>query len=179
MLVPLIIACVAIGIFVAYNIILICMYGIPQSLSHTFYYLEEHGHWGWWFTFMMWIVNIMLAAPWVMINNGICNWAIYLCFLPIITNLSLLVSSYAANARKNETLKTIHLVGARIAAVTGVLWVCICCWKIMYVFAIWAVLLLILALVTKTLKFGRDFWIEWLAFGPVFTAIIWEGILLL
>ena len=173
----LILASIAIGIFVVYNIVLCCMYGIPQSLSHTFYYLEEHGHWGWWFTFMMWIVNLMLIYPWFMINNGICDWTIYLCFLPLLTNISLLVSSYAANARENATLRTIHLVGARVAAVTGVLWVCICCWKIMWLFAAWALLLGAIAHLTKTAKFGRDFWIEWLAFGPVFTAIIWQAIL--
>ena len=176
-MVSLILACVAIGIFVAYNLILIGMYGVPQSLSHTFYYLEGHGHWGWWFTFMMWIVNLLLVVPWTIINHNINSWTCYLDFLPIATCVCLLMSSYAANARASETLKKVHLIGARIAAVTGALWICICCWQIMYVFAIWAVLLAILAFATKTAKFGRDFWIEWLAFGPVFTAIIWEGVL--
>ena len=65
-----ILSSIAILIFTVYNIVLIKMYGVPQSLSHTFYYLEEHNHYGWWFTFMMWIVNLMLLVPWALIKNG-------------------------------------------------------------------------------------------------------------
>lgn len=173
----LILCSIAILIFTVYNIVLIKMYGVPQSLSHTFYYLEEHGHWGWWFTFMMWVVNLMLLVPWALINNGICDWSKYLCFLPILTNLSLLVSSYAANARKNETLKIVHLTGARVAAVTAILWICICCWKYMWVIPLWILICGALAHGTKSAKFGRDFWIEWVAFGPTFTCILLEAIL--
>ena len=176
-MVNLILACIAVGIFTAYNIILMCMYGVPQSLSHTYYYLIEHGHYGRWFTFMIWIVCLLLVVPWTIISNGICSWSIYFCFLPVITCAALLLSSYAGNARKSELLKILHLTGARVAAVTALLWICICCWQIMWVIPAWALICGALAHLTKTAKFGRDFWIEWVAFGPTFTAIIWEGIL--
>ena len=177
MLIPLILACVAISIFVVYNIVLICMYGIPQSLSHTFYYLKEDGKWPWIFTIMMWVVCGMLIWPWIIINEGISSWSHYLDFLPFITCASLLFSSLAGNARDNETTKQVHLIGARIAAAAAILWICICCWKIMYVIPIWILICGILAHGTKTAKFARDYWIEWVAFGPTFTAIIVEGIL--
>ena len=173
----LIIASVAIAIFVAYNIILIAMYGVPQSLSHTFYYLKEHGHSGWWFTAMMWIVCGLLIAPWITINHGISDWSHYLDCLPFLTCAALLFSSLAGNARDNETTKQVHLIGARFAAVTAILWICVCCWKIMYVIPILILLIGAIAHLTKTAKFGRDYWIEWVAFGPTFTAIIWEAIL--
>ena len=176
-MVNLILASIAISIFIAYNIILICMYGVPQSLSHTFYYLKEHGKWPWWFTIMMWTVCILLLFSWIPINNGISEWSHYLTFLPAITCISLMFSSLAGNARDNETTKMVHLVCARISAVTAILWICICCWKIMYVIPIWIGIILLIAWLTKTWKFGRDYWIEWFAFGPTFTAIIIEAIL--
>lgn len=173
----LILSSIAISIFIAYNIILICMYGVPQSLSHTFYYLEEHGHSGWWFTAMMWLVCCLLVGPWMNITLYISDWSHYFTFLPFLTCAALLFSSLAGNARDNETTKMVHLVGARIAAATAILWICIVCWKIMWVIPIWIIICGILAHSTKTAKFARDYWIEWVAFGSAFTTIIIEGVL--
>lgn len=176
-LTALIISSVAIAIFVIYNIILIAMYGVPQSLSHTFYYLKEDGKWPWVFTIMMWVVCILLLISWIPINIGISSWSHYLTFLPALTCISLLFSSLAGNARDNETTKQVHLIGARVAAATAIIWICSVCWQIMWVIPVWIALCGILAHATKTAKFGRDYWIEWVAFGPTFSAILIEGIM--
>lgn len=65
----LILACIAIGIFIAYNAVMIGLFGIPSSLSNTYYLLNNK--WpnsGWAFTAMMWVVCGLLIAPWIEVS---------------------------------------------------------------------------------------------------------------
>ena len=79
-------ACMGVGIFIIYNIIMMCLFGMPASLSNTYYYLNQKcpGA-GWAFTAMMWIVCGLLIAPWLEVTEVISSWSQYLTVLPFLT----------------------------------------------------------------------------------------------
>lgn len=178
MLTPLIIASVAIGIFIIYNIVMLCLFGMPASLSNTYYYLNNR--WpgsGLAFTIMMEVVSLLLVYPWIIINNAISPWSMYLGFLVFLTCVCLMFVGIAPNFRTEKAIENVHMWGAKLAAVFAILWICIVCWHIMYIIPIWIGLCWLIAWLTKTMKSGRDWWWEMCAFGPTFTAIITECIL--
>jgi len=171
----LILACIAIGIFIAYNVVMMCLFGMPASLSNTYYYLNNR--WpgsGWAFTAMMWIVCGLLIAPWIEVTQVISSWSQYLTVLPFATVVTLLFVGTAPNFRDGGLPHDVHMTCAKLAAVFALLWVAVVCWKIMYVIPAWILLCGGIAHLTKTAKSGRDWWWEMAAFGPTFTAILVE-----
>lgn len=173
----LVLALVSLTIFVVYNAILIKMYGVPISLSHTFYYLQEHGHWGGWFTVMMWFMSGTLIAPWIEVGNVITTWSQYLNILPFLTCACLLFVATAANARDGGVITGVHMWCAKLSAVFALLWIFIVCYKICYIVPAWVLLIGGIAHWTKTAKKARDYWLEMVAFGSVFTVVITEIII--
>ena len=174
----LILACIAIGIFIAYNAVMIGLFGIPSSLSNTYYLLNNK--WpnsGWAFTAMMWVVCGLLIVPWIEVSQVISSWSQYLTVFPFATVACLLFVATAPNFRDGGLPESVHMTCAKLAAVFALLWVAIVCWKIMYIIPIWVLVLGAIAHATKTAKSGRDWWLEMCAFGPTFTAIIVECIL--
>ena len=177
-LTALVIASIAITIFIIYNAIMIHIFGMPSSLSNTYYYLNKK--WsgaGWAFTIMMLVVAGMLMVPWISINAGISYWSHYLGFLPFLTCCCIIFVGFAPNFRTEDVVCGMHMWSAKLAAVFALLWVCVCCWKIMYILPIWVLVCGGIAHLTKTADSGRDWWLEMCAFGPTFTAIITEGIM--
>lgn len=178
MSIQLILACIAIGIFIAYNVVMFCLFGMPASLSNTYYYLNNR--WpgaGWAFTIMMWVVSFMLIWPWISVSNCVSEWSHYLSFLPFLTCAMLVFVAAAPNFRTDKGIENVHMWCAKLSAVFAILWICIVCWKIMYIIPIWALVLGGIAHATKTAKSGRDWYVEMIAFGSTFTAIIVELIL--
>lgn len=178
MITPLVIASCSIGLFVIYNIVMICLFGMPASLSNTFYYLNNH--WpssGIVFTLMMEVVSCSLIYPWIIISNVVSPWSHYLSFLAFLTCACLMFVGVAPNFRTEKGIENVHMWCAKLAAVFALLWVTVVCWKIMYVIPIWLGICWLIAWLTKTMKSGRDWWWEMCAFLPTFTAIIVELIL--
>lgn len=175
----LILACIAIGIFVAYNAVVIRIFGVPSSLSNTFYLWRDKlgKSAGWIFTGVLWLVCFLLIAPWIEVNQVISEWSNYLTVLPFLTVVMLLFVGTAPNFRDEELPRKVHMTCAALTAVFALLWVAVVCWKIMYVIPAWLLLCGGVAYLTKTAKSGRDWWLEMVAFGSTFTAIIVELIL--
>lgn len=174
----LIISSIGILLFIIYNIVMFILFGMPASLSNTYYYLNDKKKGaGWAFTAMMWTVSGLLIGPWIDITNNISSWSQYLTVLPFLTCACLLFVATAPNFRDGGLPNSVHMTCAKLAAVFALLWVCVVCWKIMYIVPIWILLLGGIAHLTKTAKSGRDWWVEMCAFGPTFTAIIIEEIL--
>lgn len=171
----LILASVGILLFIIYNIVAISLFGMPSSLSNTYYYFNNK--WpnsGWAFTAMMWTVCGLLIAPWMEVTQVISSWSQYLSILPFATVGTLLFVGTAPNFRDGGLPHDVHMTCAKLAAVFALLWVAVVCWKIMYIIPAWILLCGGIAHLTKTAKSGRDWWLEMCAFGPTFTAIITE-----
>ncbi len=171
----LILASVGILLFIIYNIVAISLFGIPSSLSNTYYLLNNK--WpnsGWAFTAMMWTMCGLLIAPWMEVTQVISPWSQYLSILPFATDGTLLFVGTATNFRDGGLPHDVHMTCAKLAAVFALLWVAVVCWKIMYIIPAWILLCGGIAHLTKTAKSGRDWWLEMCAFGPTFTAIVVE-----
>lgn len=176
-----ILACIAIGIFIAYNVVVnILIKRLPYSLSGTYYLLNDK--WkgsGIAFSIMMITVFLLLIAPWMWLSGAISTLGSYLTILPFITCGCMCFVGIAPNIKTSERIKKIHIISAAVGAATALLWVLIVCWKIAYIFPIWILVCGGIAHLTKTAKSSRDYWLELVAFGTVFTAIIIEFIMLL
>lgn len=171
----LILSCVAIAIFIAYNVVAMILFGMPASLSNTYYYLNKR--WpgsGWAFTIMMWIVCGLLFYPMIHVTNGISEWSHYLGFLPFLMLSCLIFVGTAPNFRTEKGIEAVHMWCAKLAAVFAILWICIPCWKIMYILPICIGLCWLIAWLTKTMKTGRDWWWEMCAFSATFVTLIVE-----
>lgn len=171
----LILASVAIGIFIIYNIVMFCLFGMPASLSNTYYYLNNR--WpgsGWAFTLMMIVASGLLVYPWIHVSYQISDWSHYLGFLPFMACSMLIFVSIAPNFRTEKGIESVHMWCAKLSAVFALVWSAVACWKIAYIIPLWIGLCWLIAWLTKTMKSGRDWWWEMCAFGPTFTAIITE-----
>ena len=169
---------IAIGIFIGYNIATLVAFGLPCSLSYTYYQFEKVKKGGGKiFTAMMILVFGLLIYPWMSITTMISSWSQYLTVLPFICCGCMMFVGIAPNIQQSKRIEKIHIISAAIGAIAALLWFCIVCWKIMYVFPIWVLICGGIAHLTKTAKSCRDYWLELTAFGTVFTAIIVEMIL--
>ena len=174
-MVQLILACAAIGIFIAYNAVMMGLFGMPASLSNTYYYLNNR--WpgsGIAFQIMMFVISCLLLYPWIYAGTIISSWSVYLGILPFATCVLLMFVAAAPNFRQDFYTCETHMICAKTAAGTALAWVAAACWQIAYIIPAWLGLCWFIAWVTKTMKSGKDWWWEMCAFGPTFTAIITE-----
>lgn len=174
----LILVCIALAIFIAYNATMFGLFGPLASLSNTYYYMNNRWpHSGWVFTAMMWIVFGMIMPAWLEVNQIISEWSQYLTILPFASAACLLFVATAPNFRDGGLPETVHMTCAKLAAVFSLLWFCIVCWKIMYIFPICTGLCWLIAWLTGTMKSMRDWWWEMCAFSTIFAGLITETIL--
>lgn len=174
-----ILACIAIGIFIAYNIVTTSLLGkLPYSISGTYYLLnEKYKGSGIAFSIMIISVFLLLLYPWMYITVGISSWSQYLCILPFICSVGCIFVGCTPNIRTSKRIEKIHTISALVSAISALLWVCIVCWKIAYILPICILLFGSIAHLTKTAKSSRDWWLEMCVFVSTFTAIIIEGLL--
>lgn len=174
-MIQLILACIAISLFIAYNATTIGIFGLPCSLSNTYYMLNEK--WkgsGIAFTIMMISMAALLLYPWMYVTFVISSWSMYLGILPFLTCVLIMFVGAAPQFRQDKYTEETHYAGAFGAAGCALLWVCIVCWQIAYIIPIWILVCGGIAHLTKTARSSRDWLLEMCAFGPTFTAIIAE-----
>lgn len=175
--VGLILTCIAFLLFIVYNSIAIGFFGIPWSMSKTYYlYEEKKKGLGIVFTIFMWLMGFTMIPGWLIISDAMGPWESYLTFLAFITGTCIVFVGTAPRYRE-ETEGMVHMTAARICAVTALLWDFVACWRIGWVPVCGAVIPAIVATTTKTWKEDRDYWLEMLAFGATFATIITEGVL--
>ena len=177
-MIEIILACFAIGFFIGYNIAILVTFGLPCSLSYTYYCLNSkvEGS-GVAFTVMMIVVFGLLIYPWMYITTCISTWSQYLTILPFISCAGCMFVGVAPNIQQSKRIEKIHIISALVAAIAAILWICVVCYKIAYILPIWIVVMGIIAHITKTAKVSRDYWCEMAIFGTTFTCIIIELIL--
>lgn len=177
----LILASVAILIFVVYNIVAISKFGIPSSLSVTFYLWNGvKNNLGYIFTLMMYCVVFTLMPSWIEITEVITPWSHYLTVLPFFAAASIAFVGTAPAFRSCELENKVHVVSAGLAAAFSILWCCVVCYQIAW-YVIPSSLLLVwaTALITKTHKTAATYWWEMVAFLSTFVTIIIECVNLL
>ena len=165
----------AVGLFIGYNIGVLIRFGLPCSLSYTYYLFEdvEKGR-GKLFSAMMIAVFGLLIYPWMSLTTVISSWSQYLTILPFICCGCMMFVGIAPNIQQSKQIEKIHIISALVGAIAAMLWVCVVCWKLMWLIPAWGLVIGGIAHLTKTAKSSRDYWFEMVAFGSTFTAILVE-----
>lgn len=176
MLTCLILAVVAIAIFVAYNSAVILKFGIPSSLSASFYLWNGlKKNLGYIFTGMMFTVAFLLMPSWLEITEIVSSWSKYLTALPFFAGASIAFVGAAPAFRDCTIENKVHMVSASMAAVFALLWCLVVCYSVGWIFVLASLAIVwIVAFATKTQKSGSTYWWEMVAFLATFSTIIYE-----
>ena len=152
--------------FVIYNVVTLSLFGVPKSLSMTYYLFknanESLRHL---FPSMMVILAMLLAPCWLEVSEG--SDYQFAAFLSIVGVLFVGMSPAFMNGSLENT---VHNVSAYLCAAFAMLWI-ILVTPYWYVIVITAVVVTSLAILTKTLKTSYIYWLEMIAFVSTFTAL--------
>lgn len=156
---------VATCIYVVYNAIAIAIFGVPESLSNTYYLWKEKNGKGWLFCLMMYIVVALMMPAWITISEG-SNFQ----FLAFLAPASLMFVGTAPRFKDFSLENKVHTYSAYLAAACSLLWVGL-------VTPYWWVILIWLGLISGVLAITKTYscliyWLETIAFGATFTSTI-------
>ena len=165
-------------LFIAYNIGIVSKFGIPPSLSQSYYLLNGvKKNLGFLFTGMMLTMAFTLLPAWLELGEVISTWSSHLNPLVFFTCAAICFVGAAPAFRANKLEGTVHEVAAKVAAACSMIWCLAICWKIMYVPLGVAGLIAAVGAITKTWKSASVYWLEMMAFGATFITVIVELIL--
>jgi hypothetical protein len=149
---------ISLSILIAYVLISCINFGIPKSLSETYYLFEgKWKHSGTAFTILLWIIAFSVIP--FMLNA--CEWQQFVAF---ISGASLVFVGTAPRFKSID--KSVHKVAAYISVGMSAIWgILMGLWYIPVIF--YAVAFVIISFNRK----GWKFWIEMAAFASIYTAL--------
>lgn len=157
---------VATAIYVAYNAIAIAIFGVPESLSNTYYLWKQKNGKGWLFCLMMYLVVALMMPAWISLSEG-SNFQ----FLAFLAPASIMFVGTAPRFKDSPLESRVHTVSAIIAAACSLAWVALVTpywWLIL----IWFGFIALASIFTSSYKTCLVYWLEQVAFGSTFTAAI-------
>lgn len=157
---------VATCIYVVYNAIAIAIFGVPESLSNTYYLWKEKNEKGWLFCLMMYLVVALMMPAWITMSEG-SDFQ----FLAFLAPASIMFVGTAPRFKDSQLESRVHTVSAIIAAVCSLLWVALLT-PYWWVMLIWLGLIALAAILTSSYKTCLVYWLEQVAFLSTFTAAI-------
>lgn len=129
--------------FLIYNIYVIGIFGLPESLSETSYLFKENGKSHWWFTFICFIISIGLFPIWVGISH--INYQ-FLCFL----GCAGIMFAGCTPFFREDFHKPIHYASAIIAFISSIVWLGLMGY---YIYVILSFISILLLLITFGFKY--------------------------
>lgn len=153
-------------VYVAYNAISMANFGIPQSLSMTYYHWKEKANIGYLFCLMMYLVVALMMPAWISLSEG-SNFQ----FLAFLAPASIAFVGTAPAFLGSNLENRVHSVSAVVAAVCSLAWV-ILVTPYWWIILVWLGLVAIAAILTSSYKTSIVYWLETIAFGATFTATI-------
>ena len=156
---------VATAIYVAYNAISLALFGIPESLSNTYYLYKEKGNKGWLFPLMMYAVVALMMPAWITLSEG-SDFQ----FLAFLAPSAIAFVGTAPAFKSDDLENVVHSAAAIVAAICSLAWVAV-------ITPYWCVILIWLGLISGVLTITKTYscliyWLETIAFGSTFTAAI-------
>ena len=154
-------------IYLIYNWIILSLFGIPRSLSETYYLLGDIKK-ELRFIFPIFMIGcaVLLLPSWLEISSGT-----NLQFTAFLAVGGLLFTGFSPSF-KNSTLEDrVHTRSAYISAFFALIWVFFVS-KLWWVVISWTIVLGLLAFFTKTYKSSYVFWLETITFVSTFSSII-------
>ena len=169
-------------VFIIYNAFIIKIFGIPKSLSESFYLMNNRREGsGYIFTAMMFIVGLYLMPSWLELGDCLSPWSHYLDPLAFATCASICFVGAAPAFRNIGVESKVHDIGAKTAAACSMTW-CLSAvvghnwWDIFIPLGV-AGLVAIAGVITKTMKTCTVYWLEMMAFYATFLTVIPEIIM--
>ena len=160
---------IATAIYAAYNAVSLTYFGVPHSLSMTYYLWKEKANIGYLFPCMMYLVVAFMMPAWISLSEG-SNFQ----FLAFLAPASIAFVATAPAFLSSDLENKVHSISAILAAVCSLAWVCIVTpywWSIICFTGIVALAVTL----TKTLKTAYVYWLETIAFASTFySAIIYS-----
>lgn len=157
----------AIFMFMIYNAVVLLLFGVPKSLSMTYYLFKDRQNiLKALFPCMMTLLGSFLMPCWIEMSEG-SNFQ----FLSFLSAASLLFVAFAPAFKESDLENMVHQVSAYCCAAFAMLW-------IILVTPYWYVILIVLgviaaiAIVTKTVKSSYIYWLEMVAFISTFISIV-------
>ena len=157
----------AIFMFAIYNAVILLLFGVPKSLSMTYYLFKERSNvLKVLFPAMMTFLGIFLMPCWLEISEGSPFQ-----FMSFLSAAGILFVGAAPAFKDSDLEHKVHIISACLSTVFALLW-------IVLVTPYWYVILIVLgivasvAIVTKTVKKGYIYWLEMVAFGSTFISIV-------
>ena len=157
-------------IYVAYNAISLANFGIPQSLSMTYYLWKQKANISYLFCMMMYAVVALMMPAWISMSEG-SDFQ----FLAFLAPASIAFVGTAPAFLGSDLENRVHSVSAVVAAVCSLAWV-ILVTPYWWIILVWLGLVAIAAIVTSSYKTALVYWLETIAFGATFTAAIIYGL---
>lgn len=157
---------IATVIFVAYDAVAIALFGIPESLSNTYYLYKEKYNKGWLFCLMMYLVVAFMMPAWITLSEG-SDFQ----FLAFLAPASIMFVGTAPRFKDSQLESRVHTVSAIIAAACSLLWVALVT-PYWWVMLIWLGFIALASILTSSYKTCLVYWLEMVAFGSTFTAAI-------
>ena len=153
-------------IYAAYNAVALAFFGVPESLSNTYYLYQDKCNKGWLFCAMMYLVVAFMMPAWITMSEG-SNFQ----FLSFIAPALLMFVGTAPKFKDSDLENKVHTYSAYLAAACSLLWVGLVTpywWTILA----WLGIVAAVAVLTKTWKSALVYWLETVAFGATFTSTI-------
>lgn len=158
---------ISLSLFLIYNGVALMKFGVPHSLSMTYYCFKEYKdktkHI---FTIMMVVCACLLMPGWIEMSEGSS-----LQFLTFLSAVGIIFVGLIPEVLNSDFENIVHTSFAILSAIFSMLWVVLVAemWPIIIM---WIILITTISLITKTLKKGWLYWIEMVVFGSVFTSMI-------
>ena len=152
--------------YVAYNVAALTLFGIPHSLSMTYYLWKEQYDKGYLFCFMMYIVVALMMPAWITMSEG-SDFQ----FLAFLAPASIAFVGTAPRFKDTTLENHVHMTSAYLAAAFALAWVALVT-PYWWVILIWLCIVACLAVLTSSYKTALVYWLETIAFGSTFTATI-------
>lgn len=156
----------ATAIYLAYNAICLALFGIPKSLSDTYYLWKAESGKGWYFSLMMYAVVALMMPAWITMSEG-SDFQ----FLAFLAPAAIAFVGTAPRFKDTELENHVHMTSAYLAAAFALLWVALVT-PYWWVILIWLCSMACLAVLTSSYKTALVYWLETIAFGSTFTATI-------
>lgn len=156
----------AILLFVIYNVVTLMLFGVPKSLSSTYYlFKSRQDSLKVLFPVFVAMLSILLTPCWLEISVG-SEWQ----FLAFLSGASLLFVAATPAFNNSQLEDRIHDVAAYLCVIFATLWI-ILATHYWYVILIVLGIIAFIAIRTKTWKTGFIYWLEIVAFISTFISI--------
>lgn len=153
-------------IYVAYNAISLANFGVPHSLSMTYYLWRQKSKKGYLFPLMMYAVVAFMMPAWITMSEG-SDFQ----FLAFLAPAAITFVGTAPRFLDTDLENKVHSIAALIAAACSLAWV-ILVTPFWYLILVWFGYAAMASILTSTCKTAYIYWLETVAFGTTFTSAI-------